>query len=146
MSVIPIPTVEFKDIFPDNPLYFNAEVDDSLLPSWDYVDDLAADNCLATDGFLLRLARHCDPEITKLVLKRMDFKLEALALLPDTDCMAFKGHHSPDCEQSRLSWLRKHDKHGLHVIHQNTIALLRSVIDDFPAYFISKHKELFVYA
>lgn len=138
--------MEFEDIFPDNPLYYNAEVDESLLPSWDYVDDLTADNRLATEDyfrFLLRLARHRDPEITNWVLKHMNSELEALALLPDTDCMPFDGDDSPDRKQSIYSWLLKHEKHGLHAILQNTIVLLRTVIDDVPASDIPKHKELF---
>ncbi|KAE9389549.1 hypothetical protein BT96DRAFT_946764 [Gymnopus androsaceus JB14] len=83
-----------------------------------------------------------DPEIANWVLKRMDFELEALARLPDVDCPAFEGDYSPDRKELCL-WLLKHDKGGLHVIHQNTIALLRSVIDDIPEYEILKHGELF---
>jgi len=145
LSIIPTPIVQFDDIWPDDPIYFNDTVDDTLLPSWGYVDDLSADDRIATDDyfrFLLPLARYRDPEIANWVLKRMDFELEALARLPDVDCPAFEGDYSPDRKELCL-WLLKHDKGGLHAIHQNTIALLRSVIDDIPEYEILKHGELF---
>ncbi|KAE9383947.1 hypothetical protein BT96DRAFT_1008606 [Gymnopus androsaceus JB14] len=141
LSIIPTPVVHFDDIWPDDPFYFNNTVDDTSLPSWGYVEDLSADDCIAMDDyfrFLLPLARYRDPEIANWVLKRMDFELEALARLPHVDCPAFEGDYSPDRKELCL-WLLKHDKDGLHAIHQNTIALLRSVIDDIPEYEISKH-------
>ncbi|KAE9393137.1 hypothetical protein BT96DRAFT_944158 [Gymnopus androsaceus JB14] len=145
LSIIPTPVVHFDDIWPDDPFYFNDTVDDTSLPSWGYVEDLSADDRIAMDDyfrFLLPLARYRDPEIANWVLKRMDFELEALARLPHVDCPAFEGDYSPDRKELCL-WLLKHDKDGLHAIHQNTIALLRSVIDDIPEYEISKHGELF---
>lgn len=141
-----MPVSHYADIFwPNDPIYLNDEVDETLLPRWGYVDDLTPDTPLATDNyyvFLLRLARYRDPELTNWILKRMDLELEALARLPDADCPAFEGRYQPNRKQLNL-WLLAHDKHGLHAIHQNTIALLRSAIDDSPEYDISKHEELF---
>ncbi|KAE9387644.1 hypothetical protein BT96DRAFT_1004926 [Gymnopus androsaceus JB14] len=145
LSIIPTPIAHSEDIWPDDPPYLNDRVDDALLPSWGYVSDLTTDTPAATDDyfrFLLRLARCRDPEVTNWVLRRMDFELEALARLPDADCPAFEGDYSPDRKELNI-WLRMHDKDGLHAIHQNTIALLRSAIDDFPEYEILRYGQLF---
>jgi len=145
LSIIPTPIAHSEDIWPDDPPYLNDRVDDTLLPSWGYVSDLTTDTPVATDDyfrFLLRLARCRDPEVTNWVLRRMDFELEALARLPDVDCPAFEGDYSPDRKELNI-WLRMHDKDGLHAIHQNTIALLRSAIDDFSEYEILRYGQLF---
>lgn len=120
-------------------------VDESLLPDWGYVNKLTVDLPVATDDyyrFLLRLASHWDPEVTAWILKWMDSELEELARLLNAGCPAFEGSGSPGRNEFK-SWLVKPDKDGLLVIQQNTIALLRSVIDDTPEYEILKHKELF---
>lgn len=72
----------------------------------------------------------------------MDLELEALARLPDAECPAFESQHTPSRKELNL-WLRTHDKQGLHAIHQNTISLLRSALDDLPECDISKYGELF---
>lgn len=145
LSFIPNPKAEYDDLWPENPFCYNDLVDDTLLPSWSYVGDLTVDNLIATEdyyNFLLPLARHRNPEVTKWVLVRMDAELEALARLPDADFPAFEADHPPSRKELNR-WLLKHDKYGLHTIHQNTIALLRSTIDDMLEYEIPRHEELF---